>query len=128
MKVALKLEELAQFFVGMALFSQLSFEWWWFPVLLFLPDIGMFGYVINARVGALVYNLFHNKAIAISFLLLGIFYLGEFTTLIGIILFSHVAMDRVFGYGLKFPDSFNNTHLGRIGKNNNRKLQINPKV
>jgi hypothetical protein len=36
--------------------------------------------------------------------------------LAGIILFTHSSMDRVFGYGLKYPDSFNNTHLGPIGK------------
>jgi len=44
------------------------------------------------------------------------FFVGEMYTLVGIILFSHSAMDRVFGYGLKYPDSFKNTHLGKIGK------------
>ena len=34
-----------------------------------------------------------------------------------IILFAHISMDRIFGYGLKFNDSFFNTHLGKIGKN-----------
>jgi hypothetical protein len=34
----------------------------------------------------------------------------------GIVLFGHSAFDRILGYGLKYPDSFNNTHLGRIGK------------
>lgn len=32
------------------------------------------------------------------------------------ILFGHSAMDRIFGYGLKFNDNFKNTHLGWIGK------------
>ncbi|HET8568702.1 MAG TPA: DUF4260 family protein [Candidatus Limnocylindria bacterium] len=25
-------------------------------------------------------------------------------------------MDRLFGYGLKYPTSFSDTHLGRIGR------------
>jgi hypothetical protein len=116
MKTTLKIEELAQFILGIALFSQLDYAWWWFPALLFLPDIGMLGYLVNPKVGAMVYNLFHHKAIGITILLLGMFLWGEFYTLVGIILFSHSSLDRVFGYGLKYPDSFNNTHLGKIGK------------
>ena len=116
MNKLLKLEELAQFILGIALFSQLDFPWWWFPVLILLPDISMIGYAFNTKVGAICYNLFHNKAIGIAFILAGMFYLGETFTLIGIILFSHSSMDRIFGYGLKYPDSFKNTHLGKIGK------------
>ena len=33
-----------------------------------------------------------------------------------IILYGHASMDRIFGYGLKFNDSFHHTHLGWIGK------------
>ena len=36
--------------------------------------------------------------------------------LVGIILFSHSAMDRAMGYGLKFDKGFKFTHLGEIGK------------
>jgi len=116
MKGILKLEELAQFILGIVLFSQLNYAWWWFAALILLPDIGMLGYVFTTKIGALVYNLFHNKAIGIAFILIGMFYLGEIYTLVGIILFSHSALDRVFGYGLKYTDSFRNTHLGKVGQ------------
>lgn len=116
MNTTLKIEEFAQFILGIVLFSQLDFAWWWFPILILLPDIGMIGYAFNTKAGAFLYNLFHNKAVGIVFILIGMFYLGETYTLVGIILFSHSAMDRIFGYGLKYPDSFQNTHLGRIGK------------
>ncbi|MEO5584504.1 MAG: DUF4260 family protein [Flavobacteriales bacterium] len=33
-----------------------------------------------------------------------------------VILYGHSCMDRVFGFGLKFGDSFQHTHLGWIGK------------
>jgi len=31
-------------------------------------------------------------------------------------LLGHSSFDRVFGYGLKHEDAFQNTHLGRIGR------------
>lgn len=117
MKNILKIEELAQFALGIAMFSQLSYSWWVFPALLLLPDIGMLGYTLTTKIGAILYNIFHHKGVAIVFIVLGYFVLGEPYTLVGIILFSHAALDRIFGYGLKFEDNFKNTHLGTIGKN-----------
>lgn len=118
MKNLLRLEELVQFIFGIVMFCALDYAWWVFPALLLLPDIGMLGYLINPKVGALLYNIFHHKGLAILTILLGYFFLGEFYTLIGVILFSHAAMDRCFGYGLKYPDSFSNTHLGNLEKRN----------
>lgn len=116
MKTTLKIEELAQFILGIFLFLQLDYAWWWFPVLLLTPDIGMIGYIINPIIGAFTYNLFHHKAIAILIGVAG-FYLGNtLFILIGVILYSHASFDRIFGYGLKYTDSFKNTHLGYIGK------------
>lgn len=116
MKTTLKLEELAQFGLGIVLFSLLDFAWWWFPVLLLMPDIGMLGYLVSTKVGALTYNLFHHKAVAILCMGIGYFFEMELSLLIGIILFSHSAFDRILGYGLKYSDSFQHTHLGKIGK------------
>ncbi len=117
MKTLLRLEEWAQLLLGILLFSQLSFAWWWFPALLLLPDIGMLGYVFNSRIGAITYNVFHHKAIAVVFIALGWLFWGEFYTLVGVILFSHSALDRAVGYGLKYTDDFKHTHLGGIGRN-----------
>lgn len=118
MKNSLKLEELLMFCLGIFLFNQLHFVWWWFLVLILLPDIGMLGYLVNSKIGAITYNIFHHKAIAIGIYLLGIFTKIDLIILIGIILFSHASMDRLFGYGLKYNNSFNNTHLGIIGNKN----------
>ena len=114
MKSILKLEELLQFALGIYLFSTLSYAWWWFLVLILLPDIGMLGYLVNTKTGALTYNVFHHKGLAILILLIGIYFKIEVMQLIGIILFSHAALDRVFGYGLKYADNFKNTHLGHL--------------
>lgn len=114
MKTTLKLEELALLLLGIFLFSQLPFAWWWFLVLILAPDIGMIGYVFGNKTGAFTYNLFHHRGIAIAVYLAGIYFQSEITQLIGVILFAHCAMDRMFGYGLKYEKGFKFTHLGDI--------------
>ena len=117
MKNLLKLEELGQFILSIMLFSRLEYSWWVFPVCLLLPDLSMIGYLINPKIGAWMYNFFHHKLVAVLVLILGFWLNDPLITLAGVILFGHSAMDRVFGYGLKFNDHFQNTHLGWIGKN-----------
>ncbi|MFY0713264.1 DUF4260 domain-containing protein [Seonamhaeicola sp. NFXS20] len=112
----LKIEELLMFVLGIYLFSNLDFSWWWFLVLILTPDIGMLGYLFNTKTGAITYNLFHHKGIAIIVYLVGAYSNNQTLQLIGIVLFSHASLDRIFGYGLKYSNAFNNTHLGQIGK------------
>ena len=116
MNTIIKLEETALFILGIYLFSLLHFEWWWFLVLILAPDLSMLGYIFGNRIGAIVYNLFHHKGIALLIYGLGLYLKIEMFQLAGIILFSHSAMDRIFGYGLKFEKGFKYTHLGEIGK------------
>lgn len=115
MKTLLTLEEAGQFLLGILLFSQLDYAWWYFPALLLLPDVSMAGYLLSPKAGAWLYNFFHHKVTAVAVYGIGIAVSSPILLLSGIILFSHSAMDRVFGYGLKFEDSFHNTHLGKIG-------------
>lgn len=116
MKNTLRLEELAMFGLSVYLFSLLEYAWWVYPALLLLPDLSMVGYLLNPRVGALAYNLAHHKGLALLVYLLGIGVGSPEIELAGIILFGHASMDRMLGYGLKYPDSFQHTHLGYIGK------------
>lgn len=117
MKNLLKLEELFMFALSIFLFTKLDFAWWWYPVLLFTPDLSMIGYIVNPQIGAATYNFIHFKAVGISVYILGIILASPTIQLAGLILFGHSSMDRVLGYGLKYPDSFQHTHLGMIGKN-----------
>lgn len=118
MKNLLKMEELGQFLLSIILFSQTEYSWWVFPVCLLLPDLSMIGYLFNPKIGATIYNFFHHKLVAVLVFFIGFWLDNSLITLAGIILFGHSAMDRIFGYGLKFNDDFKNTHLGRIGKQN----------
>ncbi|MEX2596084.1 MAG: DUF4260 domain-containing protein [Salibacteraceae bacterium] len=114
MKYLLRLEELALFVISIYAFYLTEFDWWWFPALLLLPDIGILGYALDAKIGAWVYNVFHHRGIAISMLAIGYLYDLRWIELLGIIFFAHIAMDRIFGYGLKHEDGFHHTHLGWI--------------
>jgi Domain of unknown function (DUF4260) len=118
MKTLLKLEDLAEFLFGIFFFGLLSYEWWWFPALLLVPDLSMMGYLINPKIGAWLYNLVHHKGLAILCIIFGYVLGKNEISLAGSILLSHSAMDRMFGYGLKYQTAFKDTHLGTIGKNN----------
>lgn len=115
MKTALKLEELAMLLLGIFLFSMLQYEWWLFTALFFVPDIGMLGYLYDKRIGAISYNFFHQRGIAVVLYLLGYYMGSEGLQLTGLILFTHASFDRLLGYGLKLEKGFGFTHLGEIG-------------
>lgn len=51
----------------------------------------------------------------VPFLLAAAWSLGSpAITLVGAVLVAHVGMDRAAGYGLKYPNAFGDTHLGRL--------------
>ena len=111
MKTLIRIEEAFFFGLSIFLFSQLGFRWWWFPLLLFVPDIGMIGYLINNKVGAIIYNIIHHRAVSIALYIIGSIIKNPLLQLAGIILFAHSSIDRVFHYGLKYNDDFKHTHL-----------------
>ena len=116
MKTLPKIEELLSAVLAFYLFSGLGYAWWWFFVLLLAPDLSMLGYLLNPRVGAFTYNLVHLKGIAIGLFLLGAASQLPGLQLAGTIMLGHTSLDRVMGYGLKYPDAFQHTHLGMIGR------------
>ncbi|WP_017732091.1 DUF4260 domain-containing protein [Nafulsella turpanensis] len=116
MHTLLRLEEWAKFLLCFLLSLYMSFDWWLFPALLLLPDLGMLGYLFSPRWGAYSYNFFHHQGIAVLVGVAGLFLSLPLLQLAGLILFGHSAMDRALGYGLKHTQSFRHTHLGLIGR------------
>ena len=119
MKQVLQLEELAQMALGIIglYFLPFHFSWWLWIILFLLPDISFFGYCINKKAGAIVYNIFHHKGIAIAIAATGFLTSNDVLMFIGTLLFTHSSFDRLLGYGLKYADDFKHTHLGFISKN-----------
>jgi hypothetical protein len=116
MKNLLNLEELFLFGFALFLFSGLDYSWGWYALLFLTPDLSMIGYLANPRIGAWTYNLIHHKGLAVGLYVLGSLLSIPWLMFAGTLLFGHSSLDRVFGYGLKYPDSFQATHLGKIGR------------
>lgn len=115
-KTILHFEGLAIFISSIIVYGMVEYNWWLFAVLLLAPDLSMLGYLKNEKIGAYVYNIFHTYVIAL--LVLGLGYVMDVNLLIaiGVIWTAHIGMDRLFGFGLKYTDSFQSTHLGKLKK------------
>ena len=112
MEILIQIEELIMFLGCIYVFSRLNLKWWWFPVLLLVPDLSMLGYLINPVVGAVGYNTFHFRGTAIIIGVYGLYKENRTLMLIGIMLLAHACMDRAIGAGLKYFDGFWHTSLG----------------
>jgi Domain of unknown function (DUF4260) len=88
---------------------------WLIPAWL-APDISIAGYAAGPRVGSVVYNIAHNLVVALGLLGLGFLFRSTPLVLAGAILIAHIGIDRTSGFGLKYATSFQDTHLGRIGR------------
>lgn len=113
-KILLHIEGLAVFVLSLYFYGYSQFSWLLFFVLLLAPDISMLGYVINSKIGARLYNLFHTYTIVIIIIFWGLLVENQTVLAIGLIWSAHIGMDRMIGYGLKYPTEFKDNHLNRV--------------
>ncbi|MBP1917137.1 hypothetical protein J2Z23_004122 [Lederbergia galactosidilyticus] len=64
--------------------------------------------------GTIVYNFIHTYSLAIGLIQIGLLLSSLITIAAGLILSAHIGMDRMFGFGLKYPKDFKDTHLNRV--------------
>ena len=114
MNSLLKIEEFFLILLSLYLFQTLDYAWWWFALLFLAPDLSMLGYLVNPHIGAVTYNLAHHRGVALALYLVGVYLTSPPLQLAGILLLGHTSFDRLLGYGLKYPDSFQHTHLGML--------------
>ena len=93
-----------------------GFSWWLFALLILAPDLSMLGYLAGPRAGAVAYNALHILIAPIVLGLAGVLLAAPVAIAVGLIWIAHIAIDRALGYGLKLPTGFQDTHLGRIGR------------
>ena len=114
-RTILRLEGAAVFVASLYAYGTRDASWLALPFALFLPDLFMVGYLSSTRLGATLYNLGHTYVVP-ALLALASLPTHEWTLLtVACVWTAHIGMDRALGYGLKYPDAFTNTHLGRIG-------------
>jgi hypothetical protein len=101
-------------------YAHLGVGWWLFAVLALAPDLAMAGYLAGPRVGALAYNAVHATIGPIALGLVGALSGQQAALAVALVWLAHVGVDRMLGYGLKYPTAFADTHLGRIGRSRPR--------
>lgn len=95
-------------------YFRLGLPLWAFLVFLLAPDLSAIGYFFGPRVGSVSYNLAH---IIVWPLLVGVagWALGwVWTAPVALIWLAHIGLDRMVGYGLKYPDQFKQSHFDRV--------------
>lgn len=112
----LRLEGLAAFIAGVVGYRAAGGDLLWLVPALLLVDVSMVGYLAGPNPGAILYNVAHNWLTAAVVLALGLQTGVAALALAGWVLLAHVGADRLAGYGLKYATSFQDTHLGRIGR------------
>lgn len=110
----LRTEGIAVVALAVVLYAKSGRSWWIFAVLLLAPDLFMLFYLINAKVGALAYNVVHSYVFPlIAAALMLIFDRAGLLPYV-LIWVAHIGMDRSLGYGLKYKTAFARTHLGEL--------------
>ena len=106
--------------LGVAIASLVAF-WvsggnWWLYLLVLAPDLSFFGMALGTKPGAMVYNFAHTYLWPLLLIAAGAFTPAGILLPLGLIWVTHIGVDRALGYGFKYPEAVEITHLGLIGR------------
>jgi hypothetical protein len=109
----LRLEAAALLTAAAIAYTTTHQPWWLIPAAFLVPDLSAFGYLRGPRQGARAYNVVH--ATPLPAILIGVAWTQHQQLLgaLGLIWLMHIAFDRLLGFGLKYPDDFQHTHLSQ---------------
>ena len=113
-RLILNAEAAVFFFGAIALYIHQGGSLLLFVLLILAPDLGMLGYLLNARVGSVLYNTIHFYLLPVVLFVLCLAAGSALGMQIALIWFTHISMDRIAGYGLKYPTVFKDTHLQHV--------------
>ena len=112
-------EESALLILTLFAYQHLHYSWLLFAILFLTPDLFMLGYLLNSRAGAATYNLAHTMTLPLVLLFLSYLRHWPLAASMALIWTAHIALDRLLGYGLKYPTFFKDTHLQHIPSGSN---------
>jgi hypothetical protein len=113
-RLLLRLEGLAISVGATVLFAKVDASWWIFVALILAPDVAFIAYAAGPRVGAAAYNLTHNLILPIALGATGVLVNSDAITAVALTWLAHIGVDRLLGYGLKYPTAFKDTHMQRV--------------
>ncbi|HJE19136.1 MAG TPA: DUF4260 domain-containing protein [Aliicoccus persicus] len=109
-----RLENAIIFIAIVTIYFMFGFSVWTFLILLLVPDLFMLGYLVDRKIGSYIYNIGHSYIIPILITLLYLAIGADILLIISLIWLAHISMDRTFGYGLKYTDSFDKTTIQKL--------------
>jgi hypothetical protein len=115
-RAVLRFEGLCVLATACLAYAKFGQGWGVFFACFLLPDLSFLGYAVGRRAGAALYNAAHSYAGAVASLAAAVAFPAQVPLAVGLIWCAHIGFDRALGYGLKYGDGFNHTHLGRIGR------------
>ncbi len=87
-------------------------HWVMFACLFLLPDLSLLTYARGPNaVASIVYNLIHSYVLPALLGIVGVLFTSALLGEMSLIWIGHISLDRVLGYGLKYPTSFQFTHI-----------------
>mgnify|MGYP006353251689 FL=1 len=110
----LRLEGLAVAAGALVLYFDAGYGWLVLVLLILAPDLSALGYLAGPRIGALTYDLAHTYAGPIALGVAGVLAGSGTATQLALVWLAHIGVDRMIGYGLKYPTGFRDTHLQRV--------------
>ena len=99
---------------ALVVYFKLDFGWLLLVVLFLAPDLSFAGYLAGPRIGAWVYNAMHTTIGPITLAVVGVLTDIDWCLQVALIWLGHIGLDRLLGYGLKYPTAFKDTHLSRV--------------
>ncbi|HXR38843.1 MAG TPA: DUF4260 domain-containing protein [Terracidiphilus sp.] len=114
-KSLLRLEGLAAAALSAVFYAQTGASWWLFAALWLAPDLSILGYLGGSNLGSRVYNAIHSYTTPAALAVTALLVHSPALVPIALIWMNHIGVDRVLGYGLKYPTGFQWTHLGKLG-------------
>ena len=121
----LRLEGLAVAALSAILFSRTGASWWLFAGLWLLPDLSMLGYLYRPCWGARIYNAVHTYTTPVTLAVCALLLHRSALLPVALIWTNHIGVDRLLGFGLKYPAGFGWTHLGNAGGRRRKAISQN---
>jgi len=113
--VLLRLEAALALALAVGLYGTHGGDWMLFALLFLAPDLSALGYLAGPAAGAACYNAAHTYLISAVLWAFGLAAGHTSLPLLALIWVAHIGLDRLLGYGLKYPDGFKRTHLDGLG-------------
>jgi hypothetical protein len=113
-RVLLRLEGAAVFGVAVTLYFHEGYGWLALLLLALAPDLSMIGFAAGNAVGAAAYDAAHTYVLPLALGLAAYLADAQLPLQVALVWLAHIGVDRLVGYGLKYPSDFKDTHLQRV--------------